>query len=158
MRIIIAAAVPLAFALAGCGESTPADEVRPEPMPAAEVPVELPDIPANSIVTVDYPGTYTQAGPSGELNRLTLNEDNTYEYTGPDGNTITGTYVGLEDGSRIRLEDFNGEPAYFSIGTGAIYRLPGEATPYNEITAQGEFKRQIGAVEAEPATPVDEGL
>ncbi|WP_126173244.1 hypothetical protein [Altericroceibacterium xinjiangense] len=153
MRISIALAAPLVLALAACGETTPADEVTPEPMPTAEVPVELPTIPVNSTTTVQYSGSYSQAGADGEIRRLTLNEDNTYEYTTANGQAITGTYSRMEDGSRIRLEDFEGGPAWFSVGNGAIYRLPSESTPYNEITMEGEYRRDVSQMTPPGATP-----
>ena len=62
----------------------------------------------------------------------------------------------MEDGSRIRLEDFEGGPAWFSVGNGAIYRLPGETTPYNEITAEGEYKREPDRPAPSLATPSPE--
>lgn len=137
--IIILAAAPLAM-LAACADSTPVDEVEPEPMAVDEVPVtiELPEIPANSLITIDYPGVYSRDGRT----RLRLNADKTYELIRPDGTSVTGAYSEMEDGSRIRLEEFEGGPAWFSVGNGAIYRLPGESTPFGEITADGEYKRE----------------
>ena len=153
--LIILAAAPLAL-LAACADSTPVDEVEAEPMATDEVPVtiELPEIPANSLTTIDYPGVYSRDGRT----RLRLNEDMTYELIRPDGASVTGTFSEMEDGSRIRLEDFEGGPAWFSVGNGAIYRLPDETTPYSEITAEGEYKREpdrptpaVGAPSPEPA-------
>jgi len=138
--LIVLAAAPLAM-LAACAESTPVDEVEPEPMATDDVPVtmELPEIPANSLTTVQYHGVYSQDGRT----RLRLNEDLTYEIIRPDGTTVTGTYTEMEDGSRIRLEDYEGGPAWFSVGTDAIYQLPDETTPYTQISADSEFKREI---------------
>lgn len=138
MRYLIAVA-PLAV-LAACADSTPVDEIEPEPMEADAVPVtiELPEIPVNSLTTIDYPGVYSRDGRT----RLRLNADMTYELIRPDGTSVTGSYSEMEDGSRIRLEDFEGGPAWFSVGNGAIYRLPDESTPYGEITAEGEYKRE----------------
>lgn len=137
--LIVLAAAPLAL-LAACADSTPVDEVEPEPMAVDEVPVtiDLPEIPANSLTTIEYPGVYSRDGRT----RLRLNADKTYELIGPDGTSVTGSYTEMPDGSRIRLEDFEGGPAWFSVGNGAIYRLPGENTPFGEITAEGEYKRE----------------
>ncbi|MXP40398.1 hypothetical protein GRI75_01900 [Altererythrobacter soli] len=137
--LIVLAAAPLAM-LAACADSTPVDEVEPEPMAVDEVPVtiDLPEIPANSLTTIDYPGVYSRDGRT----RLRLNADKTYELIRPDGTSVTGAYSELPDGSRIRLEDFDGGPAWFSVGNGAIYRLPSESTPFGEITAEGEYKRE----------------
>jgi hypothetical protein len=137
--LIILAAAPVAM-LAACADSTPVDEVEPEPMATDEVPItiELPEIPANSLTTIDYHGVYSRDGRT----RLRLKEDMTYELTRPNGTMTTGAYSEMEDGSRIRLEDFEGGPAWFSVGNGAIYRLPDESTPYSEITAEGEYKRE----------------
>ena len=154
MRILTAlAAAPLAV-LAACADSTPVDEVEPEPMEAEAVPVtiELPEIPANSLTTINYVGVYSRDGRT----RLRLNEDLTYELIRPDGTSVTGTYSEMEDGSRIRLEDFEGGPAWFSVGNGAIYRLPDETTPYNEITAEGEYKREPDRPAPSLATPSPE--
>lgn len=152
-HLTILAAAPLAL-LAGCADSTPVDEVEPEPMATDEVPVtiELPEIPANSLTTIDYPGVYSRDGRT----RLRLNEDMTYELIRPDGTSVTGTFSEMEDGSRIRLEDFEGGPAWFSVGNGAIYRLPDETTPYNEITAEGEYKRELDRPTPAPAAPSPE--
>ena len=149
MRKFALTAAPLVL-LAACGETTPADEVEPQPMPTdtVAVSVDLPEIPANSLTTIDYPGTYMRAEAAGPT-RLTLNEDMTYVLSRGDGTTVSGTYTALEDGSRIRLEDFDGKPAFFSIGTGAIYLLPDESTPYSEITVEGEYTRMADT----PAAP-----
>lgn len=148
--LIVLAAAPLAM-LAACADSTPVDEVEPEPMATDAVPItiELPEIPVNSLVTIDYPGVYSRDGRT----RLRLNEDMTYELIRPDGTSVAGTYSELEDGSRIMLEDFEGGPAWFSVGRGAIYRLPDESTPYDEITAEGEYKREPDRPTATVAPP-----
>lgn len=145
MRITLTVAAPLALALAACGDSTPVDEATPEPIPEATVPVTLPSIPANSVVTIDYPGIYGQE----RGNRLELNEDNTYTFTNTDEETISGTYEALEESNRIRLNDFDGEDVYFSVGNGAIYRLADEDAAYDEITTEGEFLREVESVNAQ---------
>ena len=125
--------------LAACGEATPVDEFEPQPMETAPAAaVDLPAIPENSLGTVDFPGSYSRMGST-----LVLNEDETYRFMASNGEVMTGTYTRMEDGSRIRLEDFDGGPAFFSVGRDAIYRLPDEATPYGEITAEGEFRRNV---------------
>jgi hypothetical protein len=137
--IITLAAAPLAL-LAACADSTPVDEVEPEPMAVDEVPVtiDLPEIPVNSLTTIDYPGVYSRDGRT----RLRLNADKTYELIQPDGTSASGAYSEMEDGSRIKLENFEGGPAWFSVGNGAIYRLPSESTPFSQITPEGEYKRE----------------
>ena len=137
-KVIFASAAP--FLIAACGEATPVDEVEPQPMQTAPAGAEiaLAEIPANSLRSIDYPGSYLQGGT-----RLVLNEDKTYEISRADGTTDVGTYSELEDGSRIRLEDFDGGPAWFSVGQRAIYRLPDESTPYGEITVEGEYRRDL---------------
>lgn len=138
MKPLLTAAAPLAL-LAACGEATPVEEFEPQPMETAPAAVvDLPEIPANSLGTVDFPGSYSRMGST-----LVLDEDGTYDFLAANGERITGTYSRMEDGSRIRLEDFDGGPAFFSVGRDAIYRLPSEATPYNEITVEGEYRRNL---------------
>lgn len=137
MRLIaLSAATAL---LAACGEATPVDEVEPQPMaPLPATMVDPPEIPANSLETIDLTGSYSRLD-----NTLMFEEDGTYRFLGSGGEIVTGTYTPMEDGSRIRLEDFEGGPAFFSVGHDAIYRLPDEATPYNEITAEQAYRRNV---------------
>jgi hypothetical protein len=160
--IILSAAAPLAL-LAACGDSTPADEAEPtaldEVAPTqdlAAASIDMPEVPANSLASVDYPGSYAMTDAEGRTSRITLRDDDTYDYTGPDGTSRTGRYTRLDDGSRIMIEDFDGRAGYFSVADGAIYRLEGESTPYNEITVTGMYRRENAPVpEGGPGATTD---
>jgi hypothetical protein len=146
--ITLTAAAPLAL-LAACGETTSADESRPEPMEIEVAALEqaepqadpLPSVPENALAEVDFGGTYARESADG-TERLTLNpEDDSYEYTAPNGTVSRGSYTRLEDNRRLAIEDFAGEPAYFSIAEGSIFRLDAEDTPPNQITVTGQYQR-----------------
>ena len=147
MRFGIAMAVtlPVALGLAACGDTTPAGEATPEPveetaMPLDEVPVNLPQVPANSLTTIKYYGNYSQDGEDGK-STLRLNEDDTYEYTAPDGTVTSGKYKRMDDNNRILIEDFDGKAGVFSIADGAIYRLENEDSMPSEITVEGMYRK-----------------
>ncbi|RKF22555.1 hypothetical protein D6851_04875 [Altericroceibacterium spongiae] len=145
-------AAPLAVALSACGETTPADEATPEPV-EADVPVTLPTIPVNSLTTIEYPGTYSKETEDGGIAHITLNGDDTYEYDPGDGNIVKGSYTRMEDGSRVQLEDFNGESAIFAVGTGAIYRMESADTPLTEVSEATMYSRDK---DYDPAAEVEE--
>lgn len=153
--ILAAVAAPVALTLGACGDSVTDERIVPEESETQSepaVPVDLPDVPVRVITTIDYPGSYTRTESGGLQTRLRLNADNTYVLTRPDGSTVSGTYSRTEDGTRLRLENYDGGPAYFSAGTGAIYRLADESTPYDQVTAEGRFAREADASEAASTT------
>jgi hypothetical protein len=153
--ILAAVAAPLALTLGACGDSVTDERVVPEEsetQPEPAVPVDLPDVPARVITTIDYPGSYARTESGGSETRLRLDADNSYVLTRADGTTVSGTYSRTEDGTRLRLENYDGGPAYFSAGTGAIYRLADENTPYDQVTAEGRFARDAEATGATSTT------
>jgi hypothetical protein len=154
-QAFVIATIPLTL-LAGCAKSSPASEApTPEPLattteaPVA-APVKLPAVPANSLETIDYPGTYSHGSDI-----LRLGSDMTYVFTKGDGSVVTGNYSELPDHVRIKLDDFDdGQPAWFSIASGAIYRLANENTPPQQVTADGEYIREPDVPSAAPVTPI----
>lgn len=148
--IVLTAAAPLAL-LAGCGDSTPAENAEPTPMPtdsiAAAEPEPMPTVPADALANVDYSGAYTQSEDNGSTGRLTLNADSdSYDYTAADGSETSGNYTEMDDGRRIMIEDFDGRPAYFAIADGAIYRLPEADSSPDDITVTGMYRRDFAPV------------
>ncbi|MXP26302.1 hypothetical protein GRI39_09665 [Altererythrobacter indicus] len=146
VSVIVAA--PLALALAACGETTPAEQATPEPV-AADVPVNLPTIPVNSLTTIEYAGTYSKDMGDGTTSHITLNsQDDTYQYDAGDGKVISGKYKRMDDGSRIELADFGGKPAIFAVGTGAIYRMDSADTPLTDVKEVNMYSRDPDAAQA----------
>lgn len=145
MRLsVVLAVAPLAL-LGACGESTPVEEVEAEPMEAAleQEPADNEEIGAVDLGEYDYSGEYRMQGEGGETESLTINaDDSTYSYTGPDGETRTGTYTLMDDNRRLMIEDFNGQAAYFSVDEGALYRLAdANAAPMDRINVTAEYRR-----------------
>lgn len=147
MRKLVAVAALAPFALlAACGESTPAEQVEPEPMDpmglATPETSAVQEVPDDSLESVDFAGDYTMTGLDGSVSTITLDpEDDSYEYTAGDGTTSSGTFSRMDDGQRIMIEDFDGREGYFAIGDGAIYRLPDADTGVDEITVTGMYER-----------------
>ncbi len=146
--IILAAAVPF-FMLAACGDSTPAEQADPEPANtmglATPEPAAMPEVPDNSLSSVDFAGTYTMTGLDGSLSSITLKpDDDSYEFTAGDGTKSSGKFQRMDDGRRIMIEDFDGRAGYFAIADGAIYRLPDADTGVDQITVTGMYARQNG--------------
>ncbi len=149
--LIIAAAAPLAL-LAACGDARVGEEelateevgMGLETQPSLE---DLPQPSENSLETVEYSGTYMMTGLDGSETQLTLDQEaGTYTYIGPAGNETQGQFETL-DTSRILIEDFGGRPAYFSVADGALYRLAGEETAYDEVSAGSVMLRNGAATQ-----------
>ncbi|OYX47309.1 MAG: hypothetical protein B7Y87_01580 [Sphingomonadales bacterium 32-64-22] len=155
------ALVPLAL-ITACGSDEPAADA---PMGAeqsglvAQNPdlAQMPYPSADGVDTVDYSGSYTLIDLDGSRSNLTLDKDaGTYEYVSPDG-TTAGKYRRLDSG-RISIENFDGSIGYFSIAPGAVYRLSGAGSPFDEIDPGRMYRRSDYAVEAGPGvatSPVD---
>lgn len=154
LSYVLTAAAPLAL-LTACGESTPVEEVEPEPMEAElDDPAESDEIASVNLSEYDYSGEYVMAGEDGETESITLNaDDGSFTYSGPDGETRTGEFTLMEDNRRLLIEDFDGQAGYFSIDEGALYRLSDEnAAPMDRITVTAEYRRDP-ANEAMPTGP-----
>ncbi len=156
--LTLAAAAPLAL-LAGCGETTPADESRAVPMDTQvpgldEVAADpLPDVPQNALDEIQFAGTYSREAEEG-TERLALDAaDDTYTYTAPDGTVSTGSYTRMDDNRRLELEDIGGQPAYFSVADGAIFRLGSADASADQITVSSQFRRDA-ARPGEPVAPI----
>ena len=146
--IALAAVAPIAL-LAACGDSAQ-DDAGPEPMDTMGLqtpqPETMPPVPENALATVDFAGSYTMTGLDGSVSRIVLDaEDDTYEFTGGDGSTTSGSFARMDDGSRIMIEDFDGRDGYFAIADGAIYRLGSEDTSVEDISATGMYQREDSA-------------
>jgi len=143
--ITLAAAAPLAL-LAACGDTTPVEETEVVPMEAEVAELDmaseaLPEVPANALDQLEYSGTYVRERGDG-IERVRLNaEDDSWEYTTPDGTVTSGTYTRMDDNQRLAIEDFDGEPAYFSVANGSIYRLDSIETPPDQITVTAQYRR-----------------
>lgn len=145
MRKIIAlsAIAPIAM-LAACGDN----EVENEAMTAenAEMTTEMtsPVEPQPAQATTldeagDFSGTYDYTGEDGTSTSVTLNsEDDSYEYTDAEGEVRTGNFTRLDDGYRLRIEDWNGAPAWFTISQGDLIRLQQDSSVTSDITVEGE--------------------
>ena len=87
----------------------------------------------------DYSGVYSYEGEDGTSNAVRLNaSDNTYEYVGADDEVRSGSYTWEDDGYRLRIEDFDGSPAWFTISDGDLVRLQGDSEVNASTTVQGE--------------------
>lgn len=157
--IMLAAIAPLAL-LAACGRTTPADQTEALPMDNEVAKLEmaaepLPEVPENALDRIDFAGTYTREDSEG-TERLTLDSAaNTYEYTAPDGTTSSGSFIRLEDNRRIEIEDLDGEPGYFAIADGAVFRLGDADTSPDQITVTGQYRRDtsFGTRQNDAAAP-----
>lgn len=139
-------AAPLAL-LGACGEARVSEEELEVERAGTGLenvamdPADLPQPMENSLETVDYSGNYTMTGMDGSQTRLVLDQEaGTYTYYGVGQLETTGTIEEL-GGSRIYLEDVAGRPAWFSVADGALYRLPTEDTPYDEVSTASMFLR-----------------
>ena len=147
------ALVPLAL-LSACGseDATPDAPAVAEPSElAAKEPdlAQMPNPSADGVDAVDYSGSYTFIDLDGSRSTLTLDKDaGTYKYVSPDG-TTAGKYRRLDPG-RIAIEDFDGTVGYFSIAPGAVYRLSGAGSPFDEIDPGRMYRRSDYAIEAGP--------
>lgn len=130
------ALIPLAL-LAACGSKESAEQQVAAPEQTAALakepyPAQMPIPSADGVDTVDYSGSYTLTGVDGSQSTLTLDKDaGTYEYASPEG-TTSGKYERLDAG-RIAITDLDGSAGYFSIASGALYRLSGKSSPFDEI-------------------------
>jgi len=156
----LAAAAPLAL-LAACGDSTPAEEAGTEPMDNVAADAsragETRPVPVASLEGVDFAGDYRLADESGQTARITLRDDDTYDYTGPDGTTRSGRYSRTEDGRRILIEDFDGQAGYFSVADGALYRLSSADAPYDEVADSPTYRRDFPPMPSGGPGTVDTG-
>ena len=155
------ALVPLAL-LTACGSDEAAPDApmvaeQSEPAVKKADRVQMPSPSADGVDTVDYSGSYTFIDLDGSRSTLTLDKDaGTYEYVSPDG-TTAGKYRRLDSG-RISIDNFDGSIGYFSIAPGAVYRLSGVGSPFDEIDPGRMYRRSDYAVEAGPGVataPVD---
>jgi len=108
---------------------------------------DMPPVAGNALDTVDYTGTYALEGPGGARSTVQLHrEDNSYTYRDSTGGQRSGTFRRV-DSNRIAIDDFDGRTAYFSVADGALYRLHDEATPYDQVTVEGMYRREDGPVQ-----------
>ena len=161
MRRLIAVAAVAPFALlAACGDSTPVEEVEPEPMDTMGLetpdPVAVEPVPEASLENVDFAGDYAMTGLDGSISTITLDPtDDSYEYTAGDGTSSSGNFTRMDDGQRIMIEDFDGRAGYFAIGDGAIYRLPDAYTGADQITVTGMYERRDPDAAEDPSASED---
>ena len=145
---IIAVTFPLAL-LTACGEGpvTQEDVAVDAPgmgLEAATTLDELPEPVEGGVETLDFSGTYTMTGLDGSQTQLILDKEaGTYTYVGPAGNAQEGTFETLDE-SRIMVEEFGGRPGYFSLADGALYRLGGEDSAYDDVSAGSVMVRDGG--------------
>ena len=146
ISIILPGVMSLAV-LAACGRTVPADQADAEPVEAEVAQLDmssqaLPEVPENALGTVDFAGTYVR-DTDGAAEQLTLDPaDDSYIYVAPDGEVYRGTFTRMDDNRRISIEDFNGQPAYFSVADGSIYLLDDVETPADRINVIAQFQRE----------------
>ncbi len=139
----LALAVPLALALAACGDTTEVDDrvvetddvEAPVDVTLPKVEVEYPEVPLDARSTVEYAGTYELHGRTGEVDRITLEDDGTYTWVAPDGTETAGEFTWGEDNSRILITR-NGETNAFAVAEDVLYRLPEESAPLSGERAE----------------------
>ena len=75
----------------------------------------------------DYSGVYSTTGADGSETALRLTSDgNRYEYVGADNEVRTGTYTLADDGYRLMIDDWWGEPRWFTFSNGELVALEGD--------------------------------
>ncbi|WP_137680740.1 hypothetical protein [Aurantiacibacter suaedae] len=160
-RFALALVASLAL-VSACGGEEPMQD-RPQKAGLSELaikqpaPGQMPSPSAEGVDSVNFSGTYTFIDLDGSRSTLTLDKDaGTYEYVSPDGSS-SGKYRRL-DASRIAIADLKGSVGYFSIAPGAVYRLSGPSSPFDELDPARMYRRSDYAVEAGPGvatSPVD---
>ena len=87
----------------------------------------------------DYSGNYSYTAADGKEYGLALNsQEKTYTFFGPDGLQRTGDYTWTPDGFRIRIDEFDAGPAWFTIREGSLIRLNEDREITPEITVDGD--------------------
>ncbi len=143
---ILLAAAPLAL-LAACGDRAEDEAVTDTDMAAetdmaADTSMAEADTspgPATRIEDAgDVSGTYSFADDAGETRRVELSSsDRTYRYTDSDGELRSGTYTVDDDGYRIYLADFYGEPSWFAYRNDAFWLVDGDLNFAEETAISG---------------------
>ena len=149
--IALTAAAPLAL-LAACGDNdtevpadTDADLTAIDDTGASAETMAAG--PATSLADAgDYSGTYSVQTNDGTQRGITLNAtDSTYSYVNRDGTERTGRYTITTDGYRMAIDDFYGEPAYFTISNGDLVKLQSDVDITPDIEVSGErYSRSQG--------------
>ncbi|WP_271079322.1 hypothetical protein [Aurantiacibacter sp. MUD61] len=165
---ILAAAAPLAL-LAACGDSDTEESMADDDATMGETaandtaPMEGENADTATAVADagDYSGVYSYTGEDGNQTAFRVNStDMTYEYVGSDGEMRSGTYSVAEDGYRLQVSDWYGEPANFAISNNELVRLQGDLEMTNSMTAEGERYARAQEGDAvfsrfpEPGSPV----
>lgn len=140
MTFLLAAA-PLAL-LAACGEPETEDTAALETDTAASTQ-SADDTRSDHATDLDeagdFSGTYSFDAPDGTRTQLTVNaQDDTFEYKGADGTLESGNYDRLADGYRIKIEDWFGSPAYFTVSDGDLVRLEQDIDITPDMQVSGE--------------------
>lgn len=144
---ILAAVAPVAL-LAACADNEAEETAMADDETAAadmetNSTAEMDDTAPSTATSLDdagdYSGTYSYNAPDGSTQDLRLNaSDNTYEYTRPDGTMATGTYERNNDGYRIWIRDYYGDPAWFSFSNDQLVRMNQDT----QVTADTDFSAQ----------------
>ena len=149
--LMMAAVAPIAL-VAACagdadeGETTDADATTvasSENDPTAAEDDYTPG-PATALADAgDYSGNYSYTADDGKEYGVRLNSsDKTYTYFGPDGLQRTGDYTWTPDGFRIRIDEFDAGPAWFTIREGSLIRLNEDTEVDAEMTVEGDRYRR----------------
>ena len=87
----------------------------------------------------DYSGSYSYTADDGTEYGVKLDsQDKTYTYFGPNGLQRTGDYTWTPDGFRIRIDEFDAGPAWFTIREGSLIRLREDREVTPEINVEGD--------------------
>ncbi len=149
MRRVLPPALAITAAaalLAGCGNTTPADEVQAVPMNTRISDLDpdtdlLPEVPQDALDEVDFGGTYVRQAAEG-MERISFDPlAGTYRYVAPSGAESTGAFQRMADNRRIQIKDMDGESAYFGVAEGAVYRLADADTRADQISAAMQYRR-----------------
>lgn len=164
---ILLAAAPLAL-LAACGDG---DVEETTDVSTAEADMGANDMamagdtqpgPATSEADAgDYSGVYSYSADNGTQNAVRINaSEGTYDYVGANDEMRSGNFTWEDDGYRMRIEDFNGETAWFAISNGDLVRLQNDTALDNTMTVEGDRYARAQEDDAvfsrfpEPASPV----
>lgn len=140
--LILAAAAPLAL-LAACGDNDVEDADTDADVAADTMANDTAADEDGSATALsdagDYSGVYSHTADDGTETAIRLNAaDRTYEYVGPDNEVRSGRYSWAEDGYRLKIDDWYGDPAWFTISNGQLVKLVEDMEVNEGITVSGE--------------------
>lgn len=142
---MLIAAAPLALLAACAGDANEDDAMDADATTVATdendpTATDYTPGPATALADAgDYSGSYSYTADDGTEYGVRLNSaDKTYTFFGPDGLRRTGDYTWTPDGFRIRIDEFDAGPAWFTIREGSLIRLREDNEVTADMTVEGD--------------------